>query len=51
MGKSSQDIAEALDIARKTVENHRNKLRDKLGLKNKGVNLHSYLLKLDTDDI
>jgi DNA-binding CsgD family transcriptional regulator len=50
MGKSSQDIAEALDIARKTVENHRNKLRDKLGLKNKGVNLHSYLLKLDTDD-
>ncbi|MDR2110827.1 MAG: helix-turn-helix transcriptional regulator [Spirochaetaceae bacterium] len=49
MGKSSQDIAEALDIARKTVENHRNKLRDKLGLKNKGVNLRSYLLKLDAD--
>jgi DNA-binding CsgD family transcriptional regulator len=47
MGKSSQDIADALDIARKTVENHRNKLRDKLGLKNKGVNLRSYLLKLD----
>jgi DNA-binding CsgD family transcriptional regulator len=49
MGKSFQDIAEALDIARKTVENHRNNLRNKLGLKNKGVNLRSYLLKLDTD--
>jgi DNA-binding CsgD family transcriptional regulator len=47
MGKSSQDIAEALDIAKKTVENHRNSLRDKLGLKNKGVNLRSYLLNLD----
>ncbi|MDR2476936.1 MAG: LuxR C-terminal-related transcriptional regulator [Treponema sp.] len=46
MGKSSQDIADALDIARKTVENHRNSLRDKLGLKNKGVNLRSYLLDL-----
>jgi DNA-binding CsgD family transcriptional regulator len=48
MGKSSQDIAEALDIARKTVENHRNSLRDKLGLRNKSVNLRSYLLNLDT---
>ncbi|QQO10150.1 response regulator transcription factor [Breznakiella homolactica] len=48
MGKSSQDIAEALDIAKKTVENHRNSLRDKLGIKNKGVNLRSYLLNLDS---
>jgi DNA-binding CsgD family transcriptional regulator len=47
MGKSSQDIAEALDIAKKTVENHRNNLRDKLGLRNKGVNLRSYLLQMD----
>jgi DNA-binding CsgD family transcriptional regulator len=49
MGKSSQDIAEALDIAQKTVENHRNSLRNKLGLKNKGINLRSYLLNLDRD--
>ena len=46
MGKSSQDIADALDIAKKTVENHRNNLRDKLGLKNKSVNLRSYLMDL-----
>jgi len=48
MGKTSKDIADALDIAQKTVENHRNKVRDKLGLKNKSVNLRSYLMQLDT---
>ncbi len=47
MGKTSQDIADTLDIAKKTVENHRNKMRDKLGLKNKGANLRSYLMQLD----
>lgn len=46
MGKTSKDIADALDIAQKTVENHRNNLRDKLGLRNKGVNLRSYLMSL-----
>ena len=46
MGKTSQDIASALDIAKKTVENHRNSLRNKLGIKNKSVNLRSYLLDL-----
>jgi len=46
MGKTSKDIADALDIAQKTVENHRNKVRDKLGLRNKGVNLRSYLMQL-----
>jgi len=48
MGKTSKDIADALDIAQKTVENHRNKVRDKLGLRNKGVNLRSYLMQLET---
>ncbi len=47
MGKTSKDIADALDIAQKTVENHRNKVRDKLGLKNKSVNLRSYLMQID----
>lgn len=47
MGKTSKDIADALDIAQKTVENHRNKVRDKLGLRNKGVNLRSYLMQLE----
>jgi DNA-binding CsgD family transcriptional regulator len=47
MGKTTKDIADALDIAAKTVENHRNNLREKLGLRNKGVNLRSYLLQLE----
>ncbi len=48
MGKTSKDIADALDIAQKTVENHRNKVRDKLGLRNKGINLRSYLMQLES---
>lgn len=46
MGKSSKEIAHTLQIAGKTVENHRNNLRNKLGIRNKGVNLRSYLIKL-----
>lgn len=46
MGKSSKEIANTLQIAGKTVENHRNNLRNKLGIRNKGVNLRSYLIKL-----
>lgn len=48
MGKTSKDIADALDIAQKTVENHRNNVRDKLGLRNKGINLRSYLMQLES---
>jgi len=46
MGKSSKEIAHTLQIAGKTVENHRNNLRNKLSIRNKGVNLRSYLIKL-----
>jgi len=44
MGMSSKDIATTLDIAQKTVDNHRNSLREKLGIKNKGINLQTYLM-------
>jgi DNA-binding CsgD family transcriptional regulator len=47
MGMSSKDIANTLEIAQKTVDNHRNSLRDKLGLKNKGMNLRSYLMQIE----
>lgn len=47
MGKTSKDIADALDIAQKTVENHRSRVRDKLGLRNRGINLRSYLMQLE----
>ncbi|WP_047047333.1 helix-turn-helix domain-containing protein [Vibrio mexicanus] len=46
-GMSSQEIANNLNVARKTVENHRNSLRNKLGIKNRGVNLRNYLLSLE----
>lgn len=46
MGMSSKDIATTLDIAQKTVDNHRNSLREKLGIKNKGINLQTYLMNV-----
>lgn len=45
-GKSSKEIANTLKIAAKTVENHRNNLRAKLGIANKGINLRSHLINL-----
>ena len=49
MGMSSKDIANTLEITQKTVENHRNSLREKLGLKNKGVNLQVFLMNLGNE--
>lgn len=50
MGMSSKDIANTLEITQKTVENHRNSLREKLGLKNKGVNLQVFLMNLGNEN-
>jgi PAS domain S-box-containing protein len=42
-GKSVKDISERMRISPKTVAFHRNSLREKLGLKNKKINLRSHL--------
>jgi len=45
-GKTSQNIAEVLDLSRRTVESHRDSIRKKLGLKKKKANLRSHLLSI-----
>jgi DNA-binding CsgD family transcriptional regulator len=42
-GRTTKEIAELMGSSRRTVESHREKIRIKLGLKNKKVNLRSYL--------
>jgi len=46
-GLMNKEMAELLGTSLNTISSHRYKLRSKLGLKNKGVNLRSYLLSLD----
>ena len=45
-GKSTKSIAAALNTSISTVEKHRNKIRNKLGILKKKVNLHTYLNSL-----
>lgn len=45
-GKSSQEIADVLNISVATVSFHRKKLRHKLGLESRSQNLRTYLLSL-----
>jgi PAS domain S-box-containing protein len=43
-GRTSKEIAELLNVSRRTVESYRNRLRTKFNIKNKKTNLRSYLL-------
>jgi PAS domain S-box-containing protein len=46
-GKTNKEIAEVLLISKNTVLFHRHNVRDKLGLKNKKINLRSHLLTME----
>jgi DNA-binding CsgD family transcriptional regulator len=46
-GKSSKEIAKLLNVSQNTVITHRFHIRKKAGLKNKKVNLRSYLQTLE----
>lgn len=45
-GKTSQEIAEVMNLSRRTVESHRDGIRKKLDLRNRSANLRSYLLSI-----
>ena len=45
-GRATKEIADMLNLSTSAIDFHRNNIRTRLGLKNKKINLRSYLLSL-----
>ena len=45
-GNTTKEIAKTMNLATSTIDFHRNNIREKLGIKNKKINLKSYLSTL-----
>jgi DNA-binding CsgD family transcriptional regulator len=45
-GKTNKEIAEVLLVSKNTILFHRHRIRDKLCIKNKKINLRSHLLTM-----
>jgi PAS domain S-box-containing protein len=45
-GKTTKEMSELLNLSERTIDSHRDRIRKKLGLSNRKVNLKSYLLSL-----
>jgi len=45
-GATSKEIASSLGLSRRTIDVHRHNIREKIGIRGKGVNLRSYLSSL-----
>ena len=46
-GMTNKEIAEIMMVSKNTIMFHRHNLRDKLGIKNKKINLRSHLLSVE----
>jgi PAS domain S-box-containing protein len=49
-GRINKEIAESLNLSKRTVDTHRHNIRRKLGISNKGVNLRAFLLDMERGD-
>ncbi|MFC1817280.1 LuxR C-terminal-related transcriptional regulator, partial [Thermodesulfobacteriota bacterium] len=45
-GKTTKEIAEIMNLAKSTIDFHRDNIRQKIGIKNKKTNLRTYLLSV-----